>query len=335
MRRLSIALATCAIVSMTATRLWAAAATPSVSFPPNLVATNTSFPGSIAWNSIGNRCQYDCAAGANASTMDVGIAASGLVAIPSGGLTSGAVFSDGKKIGIIGGTVVTTFSGYDIVSLSARTQCGTSKTCNGTGNGTPCSTNADCPVNVACVAKFCNQNADCGSGDTCRLCDGTGNCSSDTSDGPCTRFCLGGTTDGAPCSVTSDCGGTNPICLPQCRLLQNCAKATAPNQCTGGPLSVHDCTATTPNSVVAGASVIGSEDSTIPNITLGTRPLHSARIELYPNNTATGNPLGATETVYRVVASYNSPFTPKPSKVTCRPNVCSGTPNLVGSTYCN
>jgi len=336
MKKVNVLLAAGVIVAMTTGRVWAAAASPAVSFPPNLVATSTSGSGSIAWNSVGNRCQYDCSAGANASVMDVGIAATGVMAVPSGAPTSGAVFSDGKKIGIIGGTVLGTIAGYDLVALSARTQCQTSKTCAGTGNGTVCTTNADCPAGVSCSAKFCNQNADCGSGDTCRLCDGTGNCSTDSSDGPCLRFCLGGTTDGAPCTTVSDCLGVNPLCLPQCRLLQNCAKATSPGQCTGGPLGVHDCTATTSNSTVAGAPVIGPEDNQSPSNTLGTKPLHSARIELYATSTGSGNPLGGTENVYRVVPSYISGISnPKPSKVTCRPNVCSGTPNLIGSTYCN
>src|SRR5262249_55001282 len=240
MKRLSIALATCAIVSMTATRLWAAAASATVSFPPNLVATTTSGGGAIGWNSVGNRCQYDCAAGANASAMDVGVAATALVAVPTGTPTSGAVFSDGKEVGVIGGTLLITLNGYDIVRFSTRTQCQTAMTCGGTGNGTSCTTNANCPAGVTCLAKFCNQDGDCGSGDFCRLCDGTGNCSSDSLDGPCTRFCVGGTTDGAPCTVNSDCLGIGPVCLPQCRLLKNCAKATFPGQCTGGPLDVHD-----------------------------------------------------------------------------------------------
>src|SRR5262249_60039907 len=130
---------------------------------------------SIAWNSVGNRCQYDCGAGANASVMDVGIAATALVAVPSGAPASGAVFSDGKKIGVISGTLLTTINGYDIVNFSSRTQCQTPMTCAGTGNGTPCTSNANCPAGVACLAKFCNQDGDCGSGDHCRLCDGTGN----------------------------------------------------------------------------------------------------------------------------------------------------------------
>jgi hypothetical protein len=301
---------------------YGAAASVSMTFPPDM-ATQDTTTRTVKWNKSGNRCQYSCT---NSGPTDVGMAAQAKAFVVAGSTAPVIeVLRDGRIVArtTAAAAIKDTNSSdgtYDVYDITISNRCATTKVCSGGSNdGGFCTSASDCPgFFTSCGFRFCSNDQECnrpaipGPGtvtDSCLLCDGA--VCSDTAQAqlcPLTCTSTDPTKSGIECTSDSQCGTGGTCQNTGCRVLKNCATGTGGN-CTGFT-GLHDCSAD-------GAPIGGPSDPNAIFINFaGAAPLHTVTAQVigFEKHPGGGDPIGpavvgASQNVIRMAKTTGTPAT--------------------------